>query len=527
MENFFNQIKNIVLQSETSERIVILGKGGSIGNINKESLKKTLVININDSEKIFPGSFALFHSPWVYKSLKENGFKAGCYITNVPFISDEELTSIEVPYIPINYDGIERTLDLFKNDEFYLTDFLVISAIKLAIIIAKINNNTPEVFLLGFDFEMSDHTIISDFSGHEDEFKNVFLKTQRTYFEYFKKNFDKNNSLINLFHVGKQRFSDITIEGFNDVFGEFKSKGKDQFDNRRAYETLIRRAVDGHVLIVAEFTNNHIGDANRIKKMIQLAKEAGADLIKVQKRDVETFYTKAELERPFNSSFGKTLGDYRRGVELNDDLFELIINECRRNEIVWFASVLDSNSFEYIKAYSPPLIKLPSTISNHKNYLSKVASEYSGDLVISTGYTDINYEKFVLETFLKERNLFLLQTTSSYPAPPETCQISVVRHYDNLREMDQYNLFPGYSSHDLGSLGCMMSVAAGARMIEKHVKLGNIDWVHFDGVAIDLLNDEFKNFVKDIRKAEVMSGSKTKVIHEQEHHKYKPNNIHN
>ena len=67
----------------------------------------------------------------------------------------------------------------------------------------------------------------------------------------------------------------------------------------------------------------------------------------------------------------------------------------------------------------------------------------------------------------------------------------------------------------------MLAAAAGAKMIEKHVKLGNVDWVHFDGVALDLLGDTFKNFVSDIRKAELISGSKTKQIHHQEHHKYK------
>ena len=46
----------------------------------------------------------------------------------------------------------------------------------------------------------------------------------------------------------------------------------------------------------------------------------------------------------------------------------------------------------------------------------------------------------------------------------------------------------------------MMAVAAGAVMIEKHVKLSSVDWSHFDEVALDLGTDEFKNFVLDIEK---------------------------
>ena len=67
----------------------------------------------------------------------------------------------------------------------------------------------------------------------------------------------------------------------------------------------------------------------------------------------------------------------------------------------------------------------------------------------------------------------------------------------------------------------MLAVAAGAKMIEKHVKLGNMDWVHFDGVALDLLDNTFGDFVSAVRKAELLTGSKTKQIHHQEHHKYK------
>jgi N-acetylneuraminate synthase len=185
--------------------------------------------------------------------------------------------------------------------------------------------------------------------------------------------------------------------------------------------------------------------------------------------------------------------------------------------------VLDYPSLQFLEKYNPPLIKLPSTISNHRNFLKIAGEEFKGDLVISTGFTDKEYEKFVLDNFCDNRSLFLLQCTSSYPAPPESCQISIVRHYDNL---DLPNLYAGYSSHDIGSLGCMMAVAAGAKMVEKHVKLGDLDWIHFDGVALDLLTNQFETFVKDIRKASAMCGSKEKKIHSAEHHKYTPNEKH-
>ena len=85
----------------------------------------------------------------------------------------------------------------------------------------------------------------------------------------------------------------------------------------------------------------------------------------------------------------------------------------------------------------------------------------------------------------------------------------------------QKNIIPGYSSHDIGDLGCMLAIVAGARMIEKHVKFGVTDWVHFDDTAIDV-NTELPNFVDKLYKVNTALGSEKKIILNTEHHKYSP-----
>ncbi len=138
------------------------------------------------------------------------------------------------------------------------------------------------------------------------------------------------------------------------------------------------------VLIVAEFTNNHLGDLIRLEEMVQLAKEAGADLVKVQKRNVETFYTEEELNSHYESPFGNTLGDYRRRVELDEAGFTFLDLICKQNDIGWFCSVLDLQSFEFIKKFNPMMIKIPSTVSNHRNFHKIVSNEYHGDVLLQT-----------------------------------------------------------------------------------------------------------------------------------------------
>jgi len=276
---------------------------------------------------------------------------------------------------------------------------------------------------------------------------------------------------------------------------------------------------DNKVIIVAEITTNHLGDVERLKKMVRLAKEAGADLVKVQKRNVETFYAPEHLEKKYDSPFGSIWKDFRYGIELALEDFHELEKECKKVGIDWFASVLDVESFKLLKPFNKELLKLPSTISKHEDFHAHVAEHHTGPIVISTGYTSQDYEGHIQKTFKDNEKIYLLQCTSAYPPPPEDCNVSVVRHYHELSK-ENPKIVPGYSSHDEGSLGCMLAVAAGAKMIEKHVKIGNTPWMHFQDVALDLENGEFARFVQDIRKAELMCGSGVKDIKSSEWHKY-------
>jgi sialic acid synthase SpsE len=273
------------------------------------------------------------------------------------------------------------------------------------------------------------------------------------------------------------------------------------------------------VRIVAELTTNHFGDLGRLETMIRASHAAGANYVKLQKRDVESFYSPAELAAPYESPFGTTVRDYRRRLELGASDFEYVDKLCGSLGIDWFASVLDRPSFDFIQQFSPAIIKLPSTISGHTDFLRYVAGNFSGSVVISTGMTDEAYEDFVLRTFVRAERIYLLQCTSAYPTPPEDCNVAVVRHYHGISRTDP-RVVPGYSSHDDGWLASALAVAAGARMVEKHVKAGRTPWAHFDTVAVDLSNGDFAEYVARVREAETVLGSPAKTHTPSEHHKY-------
>lgn len=500
------------VEAKKNKDIVIIGKGPSIDDIRTDFLQDYIIINVNDSEIICPGEIAIFHSGWVLDRFDHQKPQAKLYITDREFNYGPEV--LKARFVPNDPETADFLLDRFFEKELYIEQSIVASALKISNHIADFLGQRKRVYLLGFDFSVKEgfsKKITNTQHGLDNAYIEKVINVQENVFESILSHRSKMS--IDIFHIGSKPYSFYSVDAFNGML--LGNAGKLETDPPN---TSIM-GQKGGVQIVAEITTNHFGDWHRLEAMIRGAKQAGANYIKLQKRDVNTFYTREQLAKPYISPFGTTFGDYRHGIELSTEHIKGVKNLCSQLRIGWFMSILDKPSYEYIKQFDPQLIKLPSTISEKKDYLRAVASDFEGDLVISTGYTDKTYEDFIFSTFTKAHKIYLLQCTSAYPAPMEDTQIGVIRHYYNLSKKDE-RIVPGFSSHDIGSLCSMMAVAAGARMIEKHVKFGDVSWSHFDQVAINLANDDFKNFVADIRRAERIVGNEEKQINIIEHHKY-------
>ncbi|MEW6994810.1 N-acetylneuraminate synthase family protein [Colwelliaceae bacterium MEBiC 14330] len=497
-------------------KLAIVGKGPSLDAIDLACLNNFFVININDSEKAYSGDIGMYHFEWVKDYLEKQTGSCTLYLTSKPLDKPNHIFLPERHESPENYKPIQER---FFDKEFYLEDATIISALKLSNLLADHVRDKLDVYLLGFDF-----TLTGGFSKRsggsvdfgEDAYVENVLHSQKAYVELLMAH--ESDLSITVNHVGSHTFSKLNAAQFNQDFD-----GSEPLSAKAAIPHIPfanQSKHDFQVKVIAEITTNHFGDLELLKKMIKAAAEAGADYIKLQKRDVESFYSQEELAKPYSSPFGKTFRDYRTGLELNVFGFQMVEKWCKEFGIKWFASVLDLPSYEFMKQFSPEMVKLPSTISEHTGFLKAVAEDFKGDVVLSTGMTDQAYEEFILEEFKQCRNLYLLQCVSSYPTMNEDANVAVVRHYYDLSKKYP-QIIPGYSSHDVGSLCCQLSVAAGGLMVEKHVKYGNTAWAHFDNVAIDMLTDNFKKFVDDIRLAEICLGKDKKEVLDSEHHKYR------
>jgi len=511
MSNQSSSLLNLI-QNAAGKPVFVIGKGPSLDELELERLPDGLVINLNDSERIHAGTLGIFSGGWVRAGLSESGYRCRHYLAGQPLPASVSHDLLAPP--PAEMAHAELNTLRLEQETIYDEPLVLLNAIKVALMAYRESRHPQDVYFLGFDFSIQDGSASSkagaDYSGVDLLERDAIISSQESDFRQLLHYFDDGHRL-RIHHVGEKTYSSISPIRFN---RELCGSGQSEDTSRNDL------ANPNRVLIVAEFTNNHLGDPKRLVEMVERAKEAGADLIKVQKRDVDTFYTSEQLKSYYWSPFGETLADYRHGVELTDELLDLLDETCRKVGIEWFCSVLDFPSYLALERFQPRLIKIPSTISNHRHYHQQIAEVYHGAVVVSTGLTESEYLDHVLETYRDNPIIYLLHCVSAYPTPHQYCNVGVVREYEHQRRTRDKRIVPGYSSHDIGSEGCILAVAAGARMIEKHVKLGDVDWVHFDKVALDLKGSEFSDFVKNIRRSEEIVGTGEKRILDCEHHKY-------
>ena len=106
------------------------------------------------------------------------------------------------------------------------------------------------------------------------------------------------------------------------------------------------------IFIIGEIGINHNGDLGLAKNLIDIAKEAGCDAVKFQKRTIDLVYTQETLSSPRESPWGKTQREQKEGLEFGKKEYDIIDKYCKNKEIDWFASAWDVDSQKFLRQYN-------------------------------------------------------------------------------------------------------------------------------------------------------------------------------
>lgn len=220
------------------------------------------------------------------------------------------------------------------------------------------------------------------------------------------------------------------------------------------------------VYFIAEIGINHNGDMDIAKQLIDLAKEAGCDAVKFQKRTIDIVYTEEVLAQFRESPWGTTQREQKEGLEFSEDQYDEIDAYCREVGIDWFASAWDIPSQQLMRKYNSPYNKVASAMATHEDFLEEVASEKKPTF-ISTGMCEWEDIDKAVGIFRKhDCPIVLMHTVSTYPSPEEDLNLSLIQ---TLR--DRYQVPVGYSGHEVSVSPSVMAAMLGSVAIERHITL--------------------------------------------------------
>jgi len=222
--------------------------------------------------------------------------------------------------------------------------------------------------------------------------------------------------------------------------------------------------------IIAEMSANHNGDINNAFKIIEMAKNSGADAVKLQtyKPDTITFDSR-EPEFMIEGGLwdGQSLYELYQGAYMPWDWHKPLFDYAAKLGITIFSSPFDNTAVDLLEELNTPAYKIASFEAVDLPLIKYVAST-GKPMIISTGMADVEEIAEAIQAAREGgcKELAILHCVSGYPAPAEDYNLKTM-----VDMQQRFGLVTGLSDHTLDNTTAITSVALGASIIEKHVTL--------------------------------------------------------
>lgn len=268
--------------------------------------------------------------------------------------------------------------------------------------------------------------------------------------------------------------------------------------------------------IIAEAGVNHNGSLITAKKMVDAAKEAGADYIKFQTFHTEALVTAlceaAEYQK--ENAGASSQEQMLKNLELGYNDFRELKKYCDEKGIGFLSTAFDEESIDFIASLQPDFMKVPSGELTNLPFLRKMAST-GIPVIMSTGMATPEEIAKALAPFRKagysNDDIVLLHCTTQYPAPMEDVNLLAMKTVS-----DSFGHPSGYSDHTLGIEIPIAAATLGASVIEKHFTLSR----EMEGPdhKASLEPWELKDMVTAINNIIMALGNGIKEVKESESH---------
>lgn len=257
------------------------------------------------------------------------------------------------------------------------------------------------------------------------------------------------------------------------------------------------------VFVIAEAGINHNGSFSIAKKLVDMAKKAGADCIKFQTHITEEEMTETNI---LPGKISKTpLWDIIKSCELTKDEELKLSNYCKEKKILFLSTPFSIPAVNRLEKIKMPAYKIGSGELTNLPFLKHIAKK-GKSVILSSGMSNMDEIKTAVSLFKKHRvPLALLQTTSEYPCDYKDVNLGVLDKYKKL-----FNIPVGISDHSIGIYTALGAVAKGACIVEKHVTLDKK--MPGPDQKLSLEPHELAELVKGCRAVKLALGDTKKIL---------------
>lgn len=266
--------------------------------------------------------------------------------------------------------------------------------------------------------------------------------------------------------------------------------------------------------IIAEIGANFDNNIEKAKRLIDAAKESGADCAKFQSFISEKIvsglgFAKMTL-KGVHGSWGRPVNEIFKEAEFPREWHKEISEYCNKIGIDFSTSPYDFQAVDICEKLDVPFIKIGSGEITWLEMLEYIALK-DKPMILATGdatLAEIDEAIRVIEG-TGNNKLILLQCITNYPSKIESANINVLKTYQTA-----FNILTGYSDHSPGIVVALGTVALGGCVIEKHFTLNKKDKGPDHPHSMDV--SEFKTMVSCVRELEAALGSSRKIVVEEE-----------